>query len=123
MVKRYTYKTLSYLGCLSDENEVEVFDGEYVLYSDYQALREALREALDGWALLSELIARTGGQKTKDAFPAVRDRISQLRSLYLGGGETPLKEIEEAVARAKRNYVEDEEGVKQIMDKFKSGEI
>ena len=88
-------------------------DGKYVLYSDYQALesektaywtvlellcerfpdrpigdlpgsvdelREALREALDGWTQnLDDGMKDWQGVRSQD------ERISQLRSLYLGG--------------------------------------
>jgi hypothetical protein len=45
MVKRYKIVTAS----------LEIPDGGYVLYSDYEALREALRKALDGWAIADHM--------------------------------------------------------------------
>ena len=53
--------------------------GEYVLYSDYQALQKALEEALKGW---------DADINTEQSYVSnAEKRISQLRSLYLGGGK------------------------------------
>lgn len=73
MVKRYRFE--GPLESFSGECEiVELAQGGYVLYEDYQALQAALNEALNGW----------GGWAEKGlwgkAFP---NRIAELRKQFL----------------------------------------
>jgi len=53
---------------------LEVEDGDIIAYSDYQSLKDALREALDGW---EDWLAHTPGAQPE------WDRIEFLRKQYL----------------------------------------
>jgi hypothetical protein len=75
------YEVTMYVGDDSDMQPSP--NGEYVLYSDYQKVLEALEEALKGWHVWTDHYV--------DPLSSTEDRIriAQLRSQYLkGGGET-----------------------------------